>query len=189
MRTGGFKLKHPLIAAAAAVAMAFGATSSEAAVITSSYSSLGGNSWLANFTITNDGNPSTFDNVLIDFPNATNLALVSSPANWDSLVFQPDPNIPDFGYLDTLALGSLLAVGQSVGGFGVSFALAGGAAPGSLPFQLYNGISLVGAGNTTIAAIPEPATVLLAALGLAFLGLRNGRSSTKSLNVRKEVTA
>ncbi|NUZ08338.1 PEP-CTERM sorting domain-containing protein [Piscinibacter koreensis] len=183
-------MKHPLIVAAAAAALTLGAMSSQAAVITSSYSSLGGNSWLANLTVTNDGNPTTFAGFTVDFPNATNLALVSSPANWDSLIFQADPSLPDFGYLDSMALGSLLAVGQSVGGFGVSFSLAGGARPGSLPFMLYDAnFNPVAAGNTTIAAIPEPATALLAALGLAFVGLRNRRLSVKTRQAAEEVTA
>ena len=57
---------------AAVAALAFTASNSQATVINSAYTSLGANSWLVDFTITNDGNPASFAGFTIDFPNATN---------------------------------------------------------------------------------------------------------------------
>lgn len=184
-------MKVPLIVAAAA-ALTFAALPSQAAVISSTYTSIGLNAWRADFTVTNDANIAGFAGFSVDVPNATNLQLVSSPAAWDSMVFQPDPNLSDPGYLDSFLrnVTATLAPGQSVGGFGVSFNYTAGGMPGSLPFLVYNAaFTPVFGGNTTVAAIPEPATALLAALGLAFIGLRSGRAYIGKTNATPEVTA
>ncbi|NUZ09141.1 PEP-CTERM sorting domain-containing protein [Piscinibacter koreensis] len=184
-------MKVPLIVAAAA-ALTFAALPSQAAVISGTYTSIGINTWRADLTVTNDANIARFAGFSVDFPSATNLQLVSSPAAWDSMVFQPDANLSDPGYLDSFLrnVTATLAPGQSVGGFGVSFNYAGGM-PGALPFLVYDtSFNVLAAGNATIAAIPEPATALLAALGLAFIGLRSGRAYVRKTHAtNKEVTA
>ena len=166
------------LAGLVAAALTLGATASEATSITSTYTSLGGTSWLADFTVTNDGTPASFAGFTIDFPNATNLVLVRSPATWDSLVVQPDASIPDAGFLDSFAIlaSNYLALGQSLGGFAVSFNFASGT-PGALPFTVSNAnFTAIGGGFTTaVTPIPEPETVLLMGLGLAALGLRARR--------------
>jgi len=184
-------VRIPLIVAAAA-ALALTAPSSQATVINSAYTSLGGNSWLVDFTVTNDGSPASFAGFTIDFPNATNLVLRSSPSTWDSAVFQPDPSLPDNGFLDSLirSASNALPLGQSIAGFGVSFAYVAGATPGPLPFMVYSeNFTPLFAGTTTVAAIPEPPAVFMAALGLALVGLRTVRRHRKTRNVAKEVVA
>ena len=185
-------MKISLIAAAAA-ALALTAPISQATVINSAYTSLGANSWRVDFTVTNDGTPASFAGFTIDFPNATNLVLRASPATWDSAVFQPDANLPDDGFLDSFARASsnVLTPGQSLGGFAVSFAYAAGAVPGALPFMLYSeNFTPVFAGmTTTVAAIPEPETLFLCALGLALVGARTARTRGKNCSMTKKVSA
>jgi hypothetical protein len=184
-------VRIPLIVAAVA-ALALTAPSSQATVINSAYTPLGGNSWLVDFTITNDGAPASFAGFTIDFPNATNLVLRTSPSTWDSAVFQPDPGLPDAGFLDSFVrnASNALPMGQSIAGFGVAFSYAAGAIPGPLPFLVYSeNFTPLFAGSTTVAAIPEPPTVFMAALGLALVGLRTVRRHRKTCNSAREVTA
>ena len=184
-------MKNPWMVAAAAV-LACTASLSQATVINSAYTPLGGNSWLVDFTVTNDGTPASFAGFSIDFPNATNLVLRASPLTWDSAVFQPDPSIPDAGFLDSFVKGAAgaLAPGQSLGGFAVSFAYTAGATPGALPFLVYSeNFTPLAGGFTTVAAIPEPETMLLSALGLALVALRTARTRGKKYSMTKEVTA
>ena len=187
-------MKIPLVLVAAA-ALTLTAPIARAAVITSAYTPLGGNSWLADFTVTNDGNPASFFGFTIDFPNATNLVLVASPSTWNSAVFQPDPSLPDDGFLDSFVINAsnTLTAGQSIGGFEVSFAFTAGASPGALPFTFYDrNFTTLFAGNTTvtpISAIPEPPALFMAALGLALVGLRTVRTRTGTINRTKALTA
>jgi len=181
-------MKIPLIVAAA-VALAFTVTLSQAAVISSTYTPLGANSWLANFTIANDGMPARFAGFSIDFPNATNLVLVASPSTWDSAVFQEDPSLPDDGFLDSFVINAsnTLTAGQSIGGFGVSFMYTAGSTPGALPFMIYSEtFAPLFSGSTTVTAVPEPSVALLAALGLALVGVRTRRSHARNGNTTQE---
>ena len=183
-------MKIPLIVAAA-TALTLTAPISQATVIDSAYAPLGGNSWLVDFTVTNDGNPASFAGFSIDFPNATNLVLRASPSTWDSAVFQADANLPDDAFFDSFVknASSTLSPGQSIGGFQVSFAYTAGATPGALPFMVYGEtFAPLAAGLTTVPAIPEPPMVFLAALGLTFVGLRV-RALKKTATNDKEVTA
>jgi hypothetical protein len=192
MQTGGFRVKNPLIVAAAA-ALALTASLSQATVINSAYTPRGGDSWRVDFTVLNDGNPASFAGFTIDFPNATNLALLASPSTWDSAAFQRDPSLPDDAFLDSFVrnASNALAPGQSLGGFGVSFNYTAGAVPGALPFMVYNEtFSPLFSGLTTVTAIPEPPMAFLTALGLAIVGLRTVRTHAKTnRSATKEVTA
>ena len=180
-----------LLLVAAVAGLGCTASLSQATVINSAYTPLGGDSWLVDFTVVNDGSPPSFAAFTIDFPDATNLVLRASPGTWDSAVFQPDASLPDDGFLDSFArsAANVLPVGQSIGGFQVSFSYIAGALPGALPFMVYNDSFMpLSAGNTMVTAIPEPPMVFLAALGLAAVGLRTLRR-TKSRKATEEVTA
>ena len=174
------------LAAIVTAALTLAAPLAQATVINSAYTRIGDNTWLADFTIFNDGTPTSFAGFTIDFPNATGLTLVGSPATWDSLVVQPDASIPDPGFLDSFAIlsSNVLAAGQSQGGFRVSFNYAG--TPGGLPFVVNNAaFAPLFTGITTVTTpIPEPSTVLMMALGLAAVGartLRQGKRNSKEL--------
>ena len=167
-------MKLPLAAAAAAAAAAatLFAPLSQATVINSVYTPLGGSTWLVDFTLVFDGSPSSITNFTVDFPSFSNLVLVASPATWDTLLVQPDAGIPDPGYLDSLALTPAAALtAGSLGGFQVQFTFAG--TPGPLPFVISDAtFTPVFAGVTTV--VPEPAAWLMFALGLAGMAVRRG---------------
>lgn len=171
-------MKLPMAAALAVAAAGLIAQPALATVIDSVYTPLGGSSWIVDLTITHDGFPSSIVNFTVDFPDFTGLVLVASPASWDSLLVQPDPNIPDDGFLDSLARTPADALtGGSLGGFRVQFSYAG--TPGALPFVISDvSFTPVFAGTTVVTVVPEPAAALLAALGLAVVGLRVSRSAT-----------
>ena len=178
--------------AVAAATLALTASLSQATVIDSVYTPLGGDSWMVDFTIANDGMPASFAGFSVDLPNATNLALVASPGTWDSLVFQQDAGLLDDGSLDSFVANPVnaLAVGQSVGGFGVSFAYTAGATPGALPFMIYSdAFALLSVGTTTVTVVPEPAAVILAAFGLALVGLSTLRANAETCNSSRKVSA
>ncbi|MEF7616710.1 PEP-CTERM sorting domain-containing protein [Aquincola sp. MAHUQ-54] len=183
-------MKSSLIAAAAA-ALTLTASLAQATVINSAYTPLGNDAWLVDFTILNDGTPASFAGFTIDLPNATNLVLVASPSTWDSMVFQPDAGLADDGFFDSFVLDAAnsLAAGQSLGGFKVSFTYTAGATPGALPFIINSeNFTPLFAGTTTVTAVPEPATALMAAFGLGLLGLRAARTRTADRKTT-EVTA
>lgn len=170
-------MKRSFVAAAVA-ALSLGASVAQATVIESAYSALGGDSWLVDFRVIQDGMSPGFAGFTIDIANATDLAVVATPGDWDSMVFQPDMGLGDPGAFDSFlqAGAPALTAGQSVSGFRFSFTLAGGSTPGALPFLLSDAdFNPVTAGMTTVTAVPEPATLLMAACGLGMLALRAAR--------------
>lgn len=91
-----------------------------------------------------------------------------APAGWDPLVLQPDEAIPDPGRYDALALESEPSTAEP---FVVRFEWRGEGAPPAQPFVVYDAsFETVARGTTTL--VPEPATALLLAGGLALLRLR-----------------
>jgi hypothetical protein len=94
--------------------------------------------------------------------------------DWDVLIIQPDPALPDDGLYDALALAPGASLAQP---FSVTFIWLGGAgtAPGSQPFSINQydesgNISFLETGNTvaSVSSVPEPSTLLLLSSGLAF---------------------
>jgi len=97
-------------------------------------------------------------------------------ADWDVLSIQPDPNLPDDGFYDALALVDNASLADT---FLVSFTWLGGGTPGSQPFTVNEfdeqGVCLqcpfltgetVPVGQT----VPEPSTVVLVGTGLLGIG-------------------
>lgn len=100
------------------------------------------------------------------------LAVVDAPsADWDAMVFQPDPVLSSPGAYDALATTDLPSL---LGPFKMQFVWLGNGTPGSQPFDIY-GFDPSGAyevleqGRTVRRSVPEPAA--LGFLGLATLGL------------------
>jgi MYXO-CTERM domain-containing protein len=178
-------LKKACCACAAAAAL-LAPTFSQASLVTHQYAALGGTHWAVNFAVVNDGSPASFAGFSVYFtPGAfSNLSLASSPAGWDSVVIQPDLALPSPGFFDTFAIAaqSVPGVGQSQAGFRVLFDWTGPTPdPGRLRFTLNDAnFNVIGQGLT----VPEPGSVLLAALGLGALALtqRRGRPTGAQLH-------
>jgi hypothetical protein len=123
-----------------------------------------------NLDLSIDGQPVAIKEFTIWFDSGlyTNL-VVTTPAPlsnaWNEIVWQPEPVLQDPGAYDALALVSNpgIATGQSARGFSVSFEWLGQGTPGSQRYEIINPdtFETVDAGLT----IPEPATLLLLAVG------------------------
>ena len=107
-------------------------------------------------------------------------------ADWDELVLQPDPGIPDGGTYDALALIDDPSLSDP---FVLTFVWLGAGAPGSQPFtvnQFDAGGNLVAVLQTGVTqpfqqAVPEPATSAVIGAGVVALAslrrFRSGRSA------------
>jgi hypothetical protein len=149
--------------------------------------SLGGSSWRYDYKVTNDSLTVDVEEftIFFDYNHFSNLVVVSSPADWDSLVIQPDQVLPSDGFFDSLALIVGLAPGESVGGFSVSFTFAGVGTPGSQPFDIVDPetFAVLFSGVTALAVqppngVPEPGSLpllLLAGLFAVAARLRGRR--------------
>lgn len=96
-----------------------------------------------------------------------------SNQDWDILILQPDPFLPDDGVYDALALTNSPSLFEV---FSLSFVWQGTGAPGDQPFALYDeAFNTIATGNTTTqeTSVPEPTTISLLGLGiLAMIGSR-----------------
>ncbi len=156
---------------AAAAALGLAAASGQAAIVNSVFTHLGGDDWMAALTVRNDGAPISFAGFTVDLPDAFNLRLIASPSGWDTILVAEDSTIPDDGFLDSFVIdpAQYLDVGESQGGFTVSFTMFG--TPGALPFTV-NGpdFAPLFAGTSDVTLIPEPTSITLAMLGLGLAG-------------------
>jgi hypothetical protein len=155
-----------------------------AASISASYHQVAGNHWFADFVVTGDSSPSVINDFTVYFPDTSfaALALNSSPANWDSLIIQPDTTLHSPGFLDSLALGSGIASGASLGGFEVAFNYLGQGTPPALHFDINDANFQPVFSGITVAAVPEPEMAWLMLLGL---GAVVGTCSRKQRQVQK----
>jgi len=167
-------MKHSAIGIA--VACLFMSAQSNAAQMTTSFVSLGGDTWSVDLAVYNDGAPAEVSGFTVYFADTlyADLLLTASPASWDSLVIQPDPALPSDGFLDSFMLDRTqpLTDGQSQGGFSVQFSYAGQGSPTSLRFEIVDeAYNVLYAGYTIPASpVPEPGTFPLAAVGIGLAG-------------------
>ena len=150
------------------------AYSSSANEILYTVDNLGGNSWQYNYTLNNTGtNVLEEFTVYFDFNFYENLAVVASPAGWDSIVIQPDINLPDDGFFDSLALGLPLFPGEMLAGFSVSFDFLGIGDPGDQFFEYVDPFTFDvladGFTELIVVDVPEPATYALIGIGLLMM--------------------
>ncbi len=165
-----------------AIIFMFSISYANAGIIKSELVSLSGNTYQYNFNIINDDLSAGIEwfSIYFDYTLYENLSWVSSPADWDTIIFQPDPLLPDDGIFDSLALATPIALGDSLSGFSMSFDWLGATAPPASgnPFEIYNSnFDLLGSGFTSTVTvppntIPEPNMILLFVLTLAFLKTR-----------------
>ncbi|MHC4836310.1 MAG: PEP-CTERM sorting domain-containing protein, partial [Planctomycetota bacterium] len=138
--------------------------------ITYNLNQIGSDSWQYTYTVTNNSISEGLEAFTIWFDDALygNLA-ATSPSEittaWDEIVVQPDPLLTDDGYYDALEIsGGAILLGQTLGGFSVTFDWLGQNSPGSQYFEVFDPTDYttpIAIGNT----VPEPATVLLLTLG------------------------
>jgi hypothetical protein len=146
------------------------------------------NRWRYDYTITNASISPTLNEFTIFFQLGTyeNLSVVAGPAGWDSLVAQPDPNLPDNGFFDSLATAGGLTPGSSLGIFSVSFIYHGTGTPGNQIFNILDAnFQTIDQGSTRpngVAAVPEPATGFLFSATLLGYAVRRRRNNCSTQN-------
>jgi hypothetical protein len=146
--------------------------SARAVVMTYSAESIGSSDWRYHYTLTNDSLAVDIEEFTVYFDSAlyANLAVDASPADWDSLVAQPDSGIPADGFFDSLALVQGIAPGDSLGGFSVSFTYLGSGTPSAQSFEIVDAdFNVIADGISTSASVPEPETLLLMLVGLGLI--------------------
>lgn len=152
------------------VALAAPATAAE---MTAAFTHETGATWQVDLNVINDGVPATFSGFTVYFSEAlyADLALIASPAAWDSIVVQPDLGLASAGFLDSALFdrNQPLTAGQSQGGFTVQFTLLGNGAPAPLLFDIVDeNYNVLSSGQT--AAVPEPAMLVQLLAGIGVLG-------------------
>lgn len=172
----------------AALALLCSTSFANAVIIESELSSLGGSSYQYDFKVINDDLAAGIEqfSVYFDFALYENLSVVASPADWDSIVIQPDAGLPDDGFFDSLFLAAPLTMGDMLDGFSVAFDWLGaamGPAAGGNDFEVFDfNFNVVASGQTTAVVtpppppppnpIPEPGMLSLFGLALLFAGMR-----------------
>lgn len=162
-----------------AAVLAAASLGSQAAVVTSHYTAGTGTRWTVDLTVANDdGAPPLLSGFTVYFSENlfAGLQLLATPTTWDSIVIEPDPAIPDAGFLDSYAVdpADALAPGQSQAGFRVAFDYLGQGAPQSLFFEIVDAnYAVLASGQSVVTlapqAVPEPGSIVLAGLALAAL--------------------
>ncbi len=156
----------------------------QATTVTYTAVNLSGTTWQYDYTVTNNtlGSALREFTVFFDRTQYTNLAVQGSPVDWDSLVAQPDNNLPDDGYFDSLNTSTGLAIGANRSGFSVQFDFLGTGTPGAQPFSVVDPGTFAALENGTTTTVPLPATAWLLgwAMGLAGLRIRNRANSDKA---------
>ena len=151
------------------------------AIITANYTNTNSNTWIVDYTIENNSAYIIEEfSIFFNYQHFENLSILSTPADWDSILFQPDPSYPDDGLFDSLALVNGIHHGEKVSGFSLSFDWIGSnTANMSQYFEIIDPISWSAidsgytalASNTPVVGVPEPPVIVLLLLGLVFMGI------------------
>ena len=155
-------------------------TSARAALIEYTVENIDTDTWQYDYQITNEslvGDISSFT-IFFELELFADLVVAASPSDWDSIVIQPDPNLPDDGFFDSLALGLPIGVNSSLGGYSVAFTFLGIGMPGDQFFSINDEFfTPITSGFTTAATatepppvtVPEPSSLVLFATCLLLL--------------------
>lgn len=158
------------------------ASASQAGVITTTYQQVSGSDWYVDLHLMGDDIPTTPSGFTVYFDEnlfSDLIAIATPDETWDTLVIQPDLNIPAPGFYDAyLTTGQGFAFHDATG-FRVGFSYFGTDAPPQLTFDivdanyqvLFSGVTkpLIDLPTTEV---PEPNTIILLALGLLVISLK-----------------
>ena len=147
-----------------------------ATVIAYQATQLSDTSWRYDYSVDNAtlGTPVEEFTIFFGLGEYANLTALSAPDGWDGFIAQPDPLLPDDGFIDVLALTSGVPAGQGLGGFSIVFDWLMDGTPGAQRFDIIDPLSftVLESGFTTLASqptsVPEPSS--LALFGTALLG-------------------
>ena len=171
----------------AAAALCAFTGSANAAFIQYATTDLGGGSWQYDYTVGQDAEEG-FDieqfTVFFDLGLYSDLLVEGSPLDWDGLEVQPDPELPDDGFADWLALGFGIAPGSSLSGFSVAFTWLGQGTPGAQRFDIIDPISFEALRSGVTTPVPEPGTLGLLGLGMAGMAWVRRRRNGEAPPVR-----
>jgi len=153
----------------------------QATIISYSSTNISGNTWENTYSVSNDTLASDIEefSIYFDLGLYDSLSLVTAPADWDPIVFDPDPLLPDDGLYDVLALVSGIASGDMLSGFSIQFDFLGAGAPGAQFFEVLDPFTFAvldsGYTQLVVASVPEPGILLLMSVGLiGLIGARKG---------------
>jgi hypothetical protein len=158
------------------------ASASQAGVITTTYQQVSGSDWYVDLHLMGDDIPTTPSGFTVYFDEnifSDLIAIATPDETWDTLVIQPDLNIPAPGFYDAyLTTGQGFAFHDATG-FRVGFSYFGTDRPPQLTFDivdanyqvLFSGVTkpLIDLPTTEV---PEPNTIILLALGLLVILLK-----------------
>ena len=149
----------------------------KAALIATEFSELIGNQGTVDINLTLDSGEN-FSGFSLYFSETlfANLDIVFSPADWDSIVIQPDVLLGE-GYFDSYHI-----LGLSSGLARVSFTYLSALPFDAFAYDFYDAdFEVVASGTSTpvSASVPESSSIMLLMFGLIALGLRN-RARTSS---------
>ncbi|PKG99732.1 PEP-CTERM sorting domain-containing protein [Paraglaciecola sp. MB-3u-78] len=172
-KTAHSKTAHSIIRRLLLLTLLSVSYSAKAVYIEYELNLVNGNTYQYDYTIFNDDIAAGIEEfaIFFDYNTTENLAVVASPAVWDSLVIQPDTGLPDDGLFDSLALASPISLGGSLGGFSVQFDwLGSNSGPVAQAFEVYNPSTFaVLASGSTLSSVPEPASLAMILIGLLLI--------------------
>lgn len=162
-------------------------TSFAAPVVSYTASNSSGNNWVYQYTVSNPAPPHPIAEFTIWFDRTrySNLSVIDSPAEWDSIVIQSDESIPADGFFDSLALASGIGSSQSLSGFTVQFTFLAAGNPGAQPFDILDAdFNTVFSGTTTRdpgpgGQVPEPGVISLILLGMSYFARASANRRSK----------
>jgi hypothetical protein len=164
------------------------ASSASATVIQYQQVFQSGNHYEYSYSITND---ESFDiyalTIFFEVGSYANLAITSSPADWDPLAIQPDMSLSADGFVDWQTFMLPLLPSQLLMGFNVGFDWIGSSANpfASQYFEIYDveSFDVLASGNTLrdmTVDVPESSGLTMLIIALGLLRLTRRKSSTNA---------
>ena len=183
---------------AAGLAILLLAVQASATVISYETTNVTGNTWRYDYSITNDtlADPLSELTLYFQLGSFENLQSLGAPAGWNGLIAQPDPLLPDNGFIDFAALGAGVGSLQTLNGFSIQFDWLASGTPGSQAFDIIEPATfeVIDSGFTTPAAppthsVPEPPTFALIVAALPMMLLARYRRRRAGCDARASLAA